>query len=341
MKWIKLKEIKDSPQDYELLEKKLKKFFQEKIYIPLLKELRLNPRGVLKNASHPNPLMDALFTGQVTYSQGAFRGTFNSSISKELRALGAKFDRKTSSYKLPYAEVPSEAKAIVSASLVKFEKAMKRLDGKLAQIVPSELADQFHCEDLFDKTIYRADKSFKKNVKNITVSPELTEKERSKIASDWQNNTRLSIRDWTDTQIKDLRKKIYEDTMAGARRESFIPPIQKITQTIQESHETALRKARFLAHQESRLLMAKFKETHYVAAGVPEYEWRCVHRPHDENPKQHTPGNVRYSHGKLEGKIFRWDDPPISTNPGQPARRNNPGQDYYCRCFGRPVLRKR
>lgn len=337
---IELPVMEESKSTYDLLEKKLKKFFREKIYIPILKELNL-PQKLIKNAANPNPLADALFTGKITYTGGRFSGEFNAEISKALKALGAVFDRKTSTYKLPESQLPAELKANVSASQVKFQEKMAKLDKKLAGIIPDELAKEFKCADLFDQTLFKADKSFQKNVKKITVTPTLSESARKRISTEWQDNMQLWIKDWTGEQIQKLRSDIYEHVVSGGRREALVPPILKITKTIQGSHDEAVNKAKFLAHQETRLLMAKFKEVRYTDAGIHEYIWRCVHRPHDASPKVHIPGNVRYSHGQLDGKIFRFDSPPISTNPGEPARRNNPGQDYNCRCFSRPILRKK
>lgn len=336
---VEIKHIEEDPKDYDALEERLKKFFLEHLYKPLIRELNL-PRSTLKNAKSGDPLMDALFTGRITYSAGAFRGKLNAQISKQLRDLGAKFDRKTSSYRIEMDQIPTQVKQAISAGDLHFQKQMQNLDEKLASIIPEELASQFKSEDLFDKTLWKADKSFQKNVRNITVTPNLTEEQRAKISKDWQDNMQLYIKDWTKDQIKEMRAKVYEQITAGARREELIPPILKITQTIQGSHEQAMNKAKFLARQESRLMMATFKETRYKDAGIKEYIWRCVHRPIDASPNQHTPGNVRYSHGLLNGKIFEFSNPPVSTNPGQPVRHNNPGTDYNCRCFSRPILRK-
>jgi uncharacterized protein with gpF-like domain len=309
------------------------------LYLPLLKELEL-PQKTIKNAAHSDPLINALFTGQVNYSAGTFYGKFNAAISKRLRELGATFDRKTSTYKLKESELPIEIRNVISASKVRFEEKMKKLDDKLAKIIPEELAEQFKCADIFDKTLWKADRDFSKNVKKITVAPQLTDAQRKKIADEWQNNMKLWIRGWTEDQIKELRKNIFEDVMKGTRRDAHVPAIFEVTKTIQKSHEKAVNKAKFLAHQETRLLMAKFKEVRYTEVGFHEYIWRTVHRPVDSSPDHHTLGNVRYSHGQLNNKIFRWDNPPVSTNPGEPARKNNPGQDYNCRCFARPIKRK-
>jgi SPP1 gp7 family putative phage head morphogenesis protein len=90
-------------------------------------------------------------------------------------------------------------------------------------------------------------------------------------------------------------------------------------------------KAKFLARQETSLMTTKLKETRYREAGVNEYKWKTV-----AGSKLHP---VRPSHKILEGRIFRWDDPPITTPPGEAVRRNNPGQDYNCRCFAQPIVR--
>lgn len=339
-KIIELKIIEESPRTYDEIEARLKKFFREQIYFPILRELNLSKK-IMKNAAHFNALMDALYTGRIHYLNGVFTGKLSAAISKELRAIGASFDHKTGTYRLPETDVPIQVMQVIQSTESHFLNKMAKLDKTLSELSPSGIANQFKCADLFDKTLFKADKEFRKNVKNITNPPQLTPEQRERIATDWQNNMKLWIKDWTEEQIKDLRKNIFEDVMSGKRRESLVPPILKITKTIQESHDQAVHKAKFLAHQETRLLMAKFKEVRYTDAGVHEYIWRCRHRPHDTSPQKHTPGNVRYSHGLLNGKIFSWANPPITSNPGQPLRRNNPGQDYNCFCQARPILRKK
>lgn len=339
MKIIELPATQESGKYYDLLEKRIKVFFRKYYYYPLLEQLGL-PKKIVKNAA-PTPLEDALFSGKVFYSQGAFRGSFNAGISKELRDLGAKFDRKSSSFKIPLSQVSPQLKNLISASLTNFKRKMDEIDQKLSKIIPEEIAANFHAEDIFDQALYKTDQDFKKDVKKITVTPDITPDQRKKIASEWQENTRLNIAGWTEQQIKELRKNIYEDVLAGSRKESFVSPILKVTQTIQKDYDKAISKAKFIAHQETRILMSTFKQARYEEAGSRSYIWRCVHRPHDATPKMHIPGNVRYSHGLLDGKEFEWSSPPITSNPGEPTRRNNPGTDFNCRCFARPLIRVR
>lgn len=326
-----LEPIKDNTFLLEKIEKRIKRKFRELIYVPLLKEVGfMSPKKVLKNSKAD--LVDALNRGEITYSDGAFRGRFNSYTSKELRALGAKWDRKVSAYRIKESDLPMDIRYAISAGEVHFKSKLDKIDKKLSQIMPEEVAEQIKVSDIFDQTLWKADKDFKKTLANITVAPQFTEERRAKIADEWQNNMDLWIKDFTKEEILKLRETVMQSTFAGNRFESLIKGIQS-------SYNVTSRKAKFLARQETNLLLAKFKETRYRDAGVNEYIWGCVHMPKDKTPKQNTPGNVRYSHGILEGKTFRWDNPPVTTAPGEPERRNNPGQDFNCRCFARPIIR--
>jgi uncharacterized protein with gpF-like domain len=46
--------------------------------------------------------------------------------------------------------------------------------------------------------------------------------------------------------------------------------------------------------------------------------------------------NVRPDHKRLDGKIFNWDDAPISNT--KTGKRAHPGQDYGCNCVARPIV---
>ena len=162
------------------------------------------------------------------------------------------------------------------------------------------------------------------SIKNITVGPQLTKEQAARIADEWQTNMKLWVKDFTEKEILKLRKDVKSSVFTGNRYESMVSKIQK-------SYGVSANKAKFLARQETSLLMTKFKETRYKDVGVNEYEWRCV-----AGSKNHP---VRPAHKKLEGLRFSWDNPPITTAPGEPVRRNNPGQDYNCRCFAKPIVR--
>lgn len=328
MKILELRPIKDSAKDYEKIEMRIKRAFLDLLYKPLLKELSIK----IKVSNAREDLIEGLRSGKVTFSQGAFRGQFNASISKELRSLGAVWDRKTSSFKIRKADLPYPIREAIGVSEIYFQQKLARIDKKLSQILPVEIADKINVTDLFDSALFKVEKDFQKSIEKITVAPELTASQRVKIASEWQNNMDLWIKGFAEEHIKQLRKTVRDSALKGNRFES-------LTKGIQTSYGVTARKAKFLARQETNLLMASFKEARYIDAGVNSYRWGCVKMPHDKTPHQHIPGNVRYAHGILEGKIFRFDDPPVTSNPGEPERRNNPMQDYNCRCFARPIVK--
>lgn len=271
----------------------------------------------------PNDLAWNLQKGTIQYNRGVFTGKFNATTSRQLKELGAKWDRKTSSWKLTKDKIPYDVRSAISMGEVEFERKVKKIDERLAQILPEEIAGSLKIEKLLDRTLWKVDKEFHKNVKGLVVAPQLTDSARERIAEEWTENMKKYIKDFTQKEIEELRGRVKDTVYAGNRRESLIG-------TIQRSYGVSERKAKFLARQETGLLMAKFKETRYADAGVKQYKWGCV-----SGTKNHP---VRPWHKALEGKIFKWEHPPVTTKPGEAVRRNNPGEDYNCRCFAIPIV---
>lgn len=320
-KVIELAPIKETTEDYERLEATVKELWRKQLYVPLMKILG-EPSTKLRNSK--SALADALRSGRVTYYRGQFSGRFNASVSKELKGYGAEWDKRTRTFRLPQSSLPQELRALIAASDRQFRAKIADIDKTLSKFLPEEIADKLQATNIFDTTLWKVQREFEDNVKNITVMPKLSDSQREKIAAEWNNNMKLWIRDWTAEEIQKLRGEMQRTIFTGNRYESAV-------KTIQKSYGESQNKAKFLARQETGLLMAKFKETRYTDAGIMEYRWGCV-----AGSAKHP---VRPSHKALEGKIFRWDTPPITTMPGQPVRRNNPGEDYNCRCFARPIVR--
>lgn len=91
-------------------------------------------------------------------------------------------------------------------------------------------------------------------------------------------------------------------------------------------------KANLLARDQIGTLSADLTRTRQESAGVKEYIWRSSG---DER--------VRACHRELDGKTFRYDDPPAMwymTKRGKiyTGRHCNPGEDYQCRCVAKPVF---
>jgi SPP1 gp7 family putative phage head morphogenesis protein len=316
-KIIELKPVRDTPQYWDEIEKKIIELFRKELYIPLLQTLQL-PKTTIKNSIED--LVSALQSGRITFYRGQFNGRFSAEISKELKRLGARWDRKQGSWKIPQSSLPIEIRAAVSASEVKLQAKIADIDSRLAKILPEEIADRLKVSKQFDTTLWKTERDFQSSVKGIKVTAQLTKGERKKVADEWENNMKLWIQEWTEGEIKKLRKDVQASVFTGNRYDTMV-------KTIQKSYDVSRNKAKFLARQETNLLMAKFKESRYTSSGITKYRWRTV----AGSPKH----PVRPMHKRLEGTIQSWDHPPIVNDKGD---RKNPGEDYNCRCFARPIV---
>ena len=317
MSVVYLPAIKERSDDYEAIEKAIKLLFKKEIYLPLLREFA-SPGLALRNAL-PS-LLEAIRTGQITFNRGIFSGRLNSAISKDLRSLGARFDRKQGCYRISQSSLPLEVRNAISASESRFEEKLSEIDEKLASIVPEALAEKLKTGNLFERALWRIEHDFQRSVRGITIAPKLTREQSARLSAEWSNNLQLWIKDFSQSEIRELRTNMQATVFAGNRYASAV-------KTIQDSYGVTANKAKFLARQETSLLMAKFKQTRYEAAGVNYYKWGCV-----AGSKLHP---VRPLHKKNEGKVFRWDTPPTVNEQGD---RKNPQQDYNCRCFARPMV---
>lgn len=316
MKFIELKPIRETKEDYDRLESEILRALRQEIYLPLLKDLPQKRKVLLKNSRED--LVDAIRSGQISFYRGRFRGKFNSQVSKEIKKLGGIWDK--GSWKISLISLPIEIENTIRASVIQFEKAMERIDKKLSDADPAKIADSIRMEKIFSSHLWKVEKEFNKSITNLIVSPSLSPYQIKTISEEYSNNLKLFVKNFAEKEIKSLRAKIKEETFQGRRYEAVVLEIQK-------SYGVSHNKAKFLARQETNLLMTKFKKSRYIEAGVNKYKWGCV-----VGTVNHP---VRPRHKVLEGRIFLWKEPPVTDNKGN---RNNPGEDYNCRCFARPIV---
>lgn len=328
VKLVELAPVREPAAEWERIEERIIATLKRLIYTPLIEALEFNPRSIINSASES--LLAAIRSGRITYRDGKFRGRFNSRISKELRELGAVWKRKQGNFVLPIDEATIHLLRDIGDAEKIFQKHMANIDARLGELKAGHFS--VPVSDIFDTALWKVQAQLHKSLeKAVIVSPKLTVKQNEEIAVEWEDNMNLWIQGWIPEHIRELRQTVKEAIYAGNRQESLVMGIRNL-------YGVAERKAKFLARQETNLLMAQFKQTRYMAAGVHEYKWGCVQMPHAKSPDAAArPGDVRYYHGILEGQIFRFDDPPVTNQ--NPERRNNPGQDYNCRCFARPVVR--
>jgi SPP1 gp7 family putative phage head morphogenesis protein len=308
---------------WDEIEKRIRRQFRKFLYGPLLQALRV-PVSTIENAKD-SPLVRALKEGRVTFSRGVFRGKFTAAISREIKEVsGTSWDAEIKGFRVPKKNLPANIVRAVEIGNERYQASLDRMNAELKKNLPVKITKNIETSDIFATQLWKVDKDVRDILKEITVSPILSRKQRDKIAREWSGNMEKWITDFSEKEIRSLRRKVKQSVFAGNRYESLI-------ETIKDSYGVTTRKARFLARQESNLLVAKYAETKLTSQGIHEYRWDCV-----AGSPAHP---VRPSHKKLNGRVFRFDKPPVTTGPGEAERRNNPGEDFNCRCKARPIVR--
>ena len=135
------------------------------------------------------------------------------------------------------------------------------------------------------------------------------------------------LQDWAKQNV-DLISTIPNDSLAKMREIVYNGYISGKTTTrmlkeIQRAYKVSLKHARLIARDQTAKLNGQIQRHQQIDAGITEYIW-CTCG--DER--------VRESHRALNGKKFSWDNPPLNSD----GRACHPGEDYQCRCIGRPVF---
>lgn len=147
----------------------------------------------------------------------------------------------------------------------------------------------------------------------------------SSIMQPWIDNSVSMIQSIPQQELGTMRSIISD----GFRDEL---PIEDIAKNIQGEYNTSKSKAMFLARDQIGTLNSELTRRQHEDAGVSRYRW-----------VDSGDGRVRDCHHSLNGRVFRWDDPPAMWTRRNGAvvftgRRCHPGQDYGCRCHAVPVF---
>lgn len=162
-----------------------------------------------------------------------------------------------------------------------------------------------------------------KRVVSKTLGVDLTE---DKFLGDFY---KTALKEWTDLNV-DLIKSIPKNSL-GDMEDIVLNgfkggrTVKTIMQDIQHTYGVSRSKARFLARDQMAKLNADIAQKQQTEAGVEEYIWSSS-----------GDGRVRDRHKELDGKKFKWSEPPIVDK--KTGRRAHPGQDYQCRCVALPVF---
>lgn len=100
--------------------------------------------------------------------------------------------------------------------------------------------------------------------------------------------------------------------------------VEVLAQQLEESGGVSRRRASLIARDQVLTANAQMARLRAQNAGIVEYEWVTSR---DEK--------VRKTHRELEGRVFRYDNPPIDPETGESML---PGEPIGCRCTAKPRL---
>lgn len=310
------------------IERDIQAIFDREFYIPLFRIIRERaPAHEVRNAGM-GALFNAISNGFVWYENGQFKGRFSAAISRELVRLGAVYNVKAGSWSLAADRVPVEIKFAQASADGRYESMRTQILDRLDNMEMSP--DVRLIQQSYEKTISQMELDFSKTLPKdnetgdstaalrLTIEAVLTEAQKQRIAGEWAENLDLYIKHWTDDNILKLRQRVQSHALTGGRSQGLLKELQ-------ENYGVSQRKAKFLARQETGLLMSKFQETRYADIGISDYRWSDAHDK-----------RVRHDHHELNGKIFSFKNPPVTNR--KTGARNNPGEDFNCRCVAIPVF---
>lgn len=297
-------------------------------YKPILDILK--PNSVINEAES---IINALKSGLLYYQNGAFyskNGRFSNRIAMELEKLGARYSKYGRCYRIAQNKLPNSllwgietTKAKVAADVLSIKKLLDFSLGNITEAIKSlkivDVAKQMFL-DLQERTI----NNFKKN-KIQVIAPKMSDFRAKQLAENYTENLEFYIKKWQPEEIVKMREVVGQMAIDGESRIT-------IANYIEKQFKVSQRKAKFLARNESSIATTEYLSAKYQEEGFEEFEWVT-----------NLDGRERKLHKELNGKIFRFDDPPIIYIDEKKGivQRGLPGETYNCRCTFIPVLKKR
>ena len=293
------------------------------LYKPIFDVLKKNS---IENDN--NIVFEALKSGNLYYQNGGFyskTGRFSNAIAKELEKLGARYSKYARSYRIAQDKLPNNllwiietTKAKTYSDAVAISKIMINFIGGLDEAIKNlKIADL--AEAMILNVQQRVYENFKAN-RIETITPKMSDAIARQFSEEYTDNLKFNIKKWLPEDIVKMREVVGQMAIKGESRIS-------IRQYIENRFKVSQSKAKFLARNESKLAVTEYLKAKYQSEGSEEFIW---YTSNDER--------VRDDHKELNGKTFRYDNPPIIDK--RTGRRGLPGEDYGCRCTFVPIFSK-
>jgi SPP1 gp7 family putative phage head morphogenesis protein len=307
-----------------LVEREILAWMREAIFTPLVDVLDRHGIGAERINEAGIAIEHALNSGQIHYADGAFSGKFTSATSRELQQMGARWEASTKRWLIPVDKIPYAIRGAIATSAAIGKAAADEIIATLTAIEANVAAADLGLKlgQALDVILKDLGKQYLRTVtaiESVSIKADVTPAQRALLDTRLTNNLDLSIKRFASEQIPELRRAVEQNLFYGNRTD-------KLADLIESRYGVSKRKAAFLAEQETGMLTAKYAQIQAEEIGSTEYVWSTSR---DER--------VRPDHQALDGKRFSYSSPPI-TNRATGAR-NNPGEDFRCRCVAMPVIK--
>lgn len=316
---IAIKDFKQLESYTKLIQDKLFSELWQMVYKPMFKIARIEPIA----SNDDNPIKEALKGGAIYYENGGFksREKFSNKLSQALIKLGARYDRWEKSYKIAIEDLPKEIWESIKLSVQKAQQKLSEIN-QFLQYIEMNL-DQIIETILFhDEVITVLDdvgNKIQKNVQRVNIIDfNFTQEQKEEIARNYTSNMQLYIKDFVQKRLPEMRRKVAQAVLEGYREID----VQNMLET---EYGIMERKAKFLAQNETSIMLAQIKKVHYSAMGFDSFMWHTI-----------LDARERPEHRELNGKIFRFDNPPVIDK--RTGQKGLPGETYNCRCDLTPIM---
>jgi len=112
-------------------------------------------------------------------------------------------------------------------------------------------------------------------------------------------------------------QKLAQEAAIGGRR------ADEVAAELMRTEQVTASRATLIARTEIAKANAAITQSRAQYVGATHYIWRTA-----------EDGDVRESHAEMNGKVFRFDDPPYVEGEGN----HGPGEFPNCRCYAEPII---